>query len=265
VIGGADGIRKSAHVGGKRDHLNLCENALLIAEFVNARAKTTIGDIREEFGLDRRSASQCLRRLWVGGLIGKRARGLFVPATSSPAFSAHTEDNDDSEQTEVFVGTVGTDDVEDTERVEDSRVPDDNDESGDTLQSGDGAQPEDTEDAQLVDHEVPSASGFGVTDDSDDRSLTDDSGASDGIEQSEDFDDTAASEDSEDCSASAELTSGSHFTAVSKADLRCHVPKAIVRSARAIAVSRSRAASSVAVRQPPLCLDCNLEHAGECL
>ncbi|MDQ1246390.1 MAG: hypothetical protein QG597_758 [Actinomycetota bacterium] len=257
---------ESALSGGNPNHLNFCESALLIAEFVNARAKTTIGDITKELDLDRRSASQYLRRLWVAGLIGKRARGLFVPATSSPAFPEHTDDIDDSEQTEDFVGIVGADGVEDTERVEDSRESDDNDESdesGDTLHSGDAAQPEDTDDARLVGHEVPSAGGFGVIDDSDDRSLTDDSGAFDGSEQSEDFDDTAAFEDSEDCSASAELTLGSHFTAVCEADPGCHVPEAIVRSGRA--VSRPRAASSVAVRQPPLCLRCNQEHVGDCL
>jgi hypothetical protein len=204
--------------GGKRDHRNLCENALLIAEFVNARAKTTVGDITKELDLDRRSASQYLRRLCVAGLIGKRARGLFVPATSSPAFSEHTEVIDGSEQTEAFVGAVGSDKVEVTERVEDSRESDDTAESGDTLQSDEGARPEDTEDAQLVDHKVPSVGGVGVIDDSDDRSLTDDSGAADGSDQSEDIDDNAAFEDSEDCSASAELTSGSHFTAVSSSD-----------------------------------------------
>ena len=224
---------ESALSGGNPNHLNFCESALLIAEFVNARAKTTIGDITKELDLDRRSASQYLRRLWVAGLIGKRARGLFVPATSSPAFPEHTDDIDDSEQTEDFVGIVGADGVEDTD------------------------------DARLVGHEVPSAGGFGVIDDSDDRSLTDDSGAFDGSEQSEDFDDTAAFEDSEDCSASAELTLGSHFTAVCEADPGCHVPEAIVRSGRA--VSRPRAASSVAVRQPPLCLRCNQEHVGDCL
>lgn len=251
--------------GGKRDRLNFCESALLIAEFVNARAKTTVGDITKELGLDRRSASQYLRRLWVAGLIGKRARGLFVPATSSPAFSERIEDIDDSEQTEDFVGIVGSDKVEDTERVEDSRESDDNDESGNTLQSGDDAQPEDAEDAQVVGHEVPSAGGVGViddSDDSDDGSLTDDGGAFDGSEHSEDFDDTAAFEDGEDCSASAELTSGSEFTPACEADPGCLVPEPNVRSARA--VSRPRAAIPVAVRQPPLCLRCNLEHAGEC-
>ncbi len=210
---------ESALSGGNPNHLNFCESALLIAEFVNARAKTTVGDITKELDLDRRSASQYVRRLWVGGLIGKRARGLFVPATSAPAFSERIEEIDDSEQTEAF---VGADDVEDTERVDDSRESDDNDESdefGDTLQSGEGVQPEDTEGAQLADHEVPSASGFGGSDeidDSDDRSLTDDRGASGGAEQSEDRVDTGDSEDSEDGSASAELSSGLHSTAVRK-------------------------------------------------
>ncbi len=96
---------------------------------------------------------------------------------------------------------------------------DESDEFGDTLQSGEGVQPEDTEDAEHVDHEVPSASGFGGSDeidDSDDRSLTDDRGASGGAEQSEDRVDTGDSEDSEDGSASAELSSGLHSTAVRK-------------------------------------------------
>ena len=213
---------ESALSGGNPNHLNFCEAALLIAEFVNARAKTTIGDITKSFDLERRSASQYLRRLWVAGLIGKRARGLFVPATSSPAFSEHTEVIDGSEQTEAFVGAVGSDKVEVTERVEDSRESDDtdeSDESGDTLQSGEGAQPEDAEDAQLVDHEAPSAGGLGgigVIDDSDDGSLTDDSGAADGSDQSEDIDDTAAFEDSEVCSVSVEVSSGLHSTAVRK-------------------------------------------------
>lgn len=223
MTGGAD-----ARSVGNRNHLNFCENALLIAEFVNARAKTTIGDITKSFDLDRRSASQYLRRLWVAGLIGKRARGLFVPATSSPAFSERIEDIDDSEQTEDFVGIVGTvgavgivgtdgtDDVEDTERVEDSRESDHSDESDDTVQSGEGAQPEGTDGARVVGHEVPSAGGSDEIDDSDDRPLTDDRGASGGAEQSEDRVDTGDSEDSEDGSASAELSSGLHSTAVRK-------------------------------------------------
>lgn len=178
-MGGADTTCEKVGSGGNRNHLNLSETALLIADFVNARTKTTSDDIVEKFAVDRKSASQYLRRLWLGGFIGKRARGLFEPAKSSPTPSEHSEATDESEHTEDFVDGVGSVKVEDAERVEDSPGteddnPDDIGESDETEDTVDTAQPEDSDDTG----------------------------------QSEDRDDTGDSGDREDASASAELTSG---------------------------------------------------------
>ena len=155
MIGGSDSIREKEGSGGKRAHLNLSETALLIADFVNARTKTTSCDIAEKFAIDRKSASQYLRRLWLGGYIGKRARGLFEPASSSEP----SEDTDDNEHTEDCVDTVGSDNTEDTERVEDSHDTEDNkaayiaqsddiEDSGDTEQSDEYDDTGDNEDSE---------------------------------------------------------------------------------------------------------------------
>lgn len=186
-MGGADTTREKAGSGDSRNRLNLSETALLIADFVNARTKTMSDDIVEKFAVDRKSASQYLRRLWLGGFIGKRARGLFEPAKSSPTPCGQSEDTDDSEHTEDFVDGVGSDKAEDTERVEDSPGtendnPDDIDESDDIEDTADTAPPEDSDDT----------------------------------EQSEDRDDTGDSGDREDASASAELTSGFQSLAARK-------------------------------------------------
>ncbi len=220
MIGGADSIRETGGAAGQRNHLNLSETALLIADFVNARTKTTTCDIAERFAVDRKSASQYLRRLWLGGFIGKRARGLFQPAKSSPTPCEHSEDIDDSEHTEDFLDAVDSDRVEGTERVEDSRDTEhgnsaDIDESEDS--EVDTEKPEDTE---PFDRENVSASGFVDIEDTNDRALTDGSDDSDETVQSADRDDTGVSEDSEDASASAELSSGFHSAAARKGDPR---------------------------------------------
>ncbi len=213
-MGGADSIRESTGVGGNRNHLNLSETALLIADFVNARPKTTICDIVEKFAVDRKSASQHLRRLWLGGFVGKRARGLFQPLASSPIPCEDSGDTDDSEHTEDLAEqAVGSDGVEGIERVEDSRDTEGcnsadiakYDDSEDTV---DTEEPEDIDDTELVDRENVSADGFVDIDDTYDRALTDNNDDSDGSKQSADGDDTGDSEDSEDSSASAGLTSG---------------------------------------------------------
>ena len=187
MIGGGDTIREMAGLGCSRNRLNLGETALRIVDFVNARTKTTSDDIVEKFAVDRKSASQYLRRLWLGGFIGKRARGLFEPAKSSPTPCEHSEDTDDSEHTEDFVDGVGSDEVEDTERVEDS----------------DGTEDDNPD-------------GIGESDDIEDTVDTAPSGDSDDTEQSEDRDDTGDSGDREDASAPAELTSGSYSVAARK-------------------------------------------------
>jgi hypothetical protein len=210
VSGGADSIRENAGVGGHRDPLNLSETALLIADFVNARTRTTSCDIVEKFAVDRKAASQYLGRLWLGGFIGKRARGLFEPAKSSPTPGEHSEDTGDSERTEDSVDTVGSDGAEGIERVEDSHEPgdgnsddiDESDDSGDTVDTG---KPEDTE---LVDREDVLPGDFVDIAGTHDSALTDDSEDSDDTGQSVDRDDAGDREDSEDGSASAELTSG---------------------------------------------------------
>ena len=43
----------------------------------------------------------------------------------------------------------------------------------------------------------------------------------------------------------------------------CHAPEISVRTTKA-ATASPRGASAVAAWQPPLCPDCNLEHAGDC-
>lgn len=223
-MGGADSIREGVVSGTPRNRLILGETAILITDFVNSKPATTVGEIVEKFAVDRKSASQYLRRLWLGGFIGKRARGLFVPVQSSPTPCAQSEDTEDSEYTEDFVDPVdpvGTDRVEGFERVEDSRDTgdgnsDDIEESDDSEETVDTEEPEDIDDTELVDREKVSAGGFVEIDETEGRSLTDDSEDFDDTEQSADGGDTGDSEDSEDASASAGLTSGLQAVAARK-------------------------------------------------
>lgn len=254
MIGSADNIRENAGLGVNRNQLNLSEIALLIADFVNARTKTTSGDIAERFAVDRKSASQYLRRLWLGGLISKRARGLFVPAQSPQTPCAQSEDTEDIEYTEDFVDPVGTDKVEDTERVEDSHEVESDDsadiaEADDSEDTVDTEEPEDIDDTELVDRENESAGGFVDLDDTEDRSLTDDSEDSDDTEQSADGDDTGDSEGREDASVSAELTSGLQAPAAPKGN-----PKACP-------AGHCPDCGSVLGKSTGKCLECILERA----
>lgn len=45
----------------------------------------------------------------------------------------------------------------------------------------------------------------------------------------------------------------------------CVAPEVVVSTGQAHATPRSCDASAVAVRQPPLCPDCHMEHVGKCL
>ncbi len=194
-MGGADSIRENVVSETPRNRLMLGETAILITDFVNAQPATTVGEIVEKFAIDRKSASQHLRRLWLGGFIGKRARGLFQPLASSPIPCEDSGDTEESEHTEDFVDAVGRDEIEDTEQVEDSgetqyEGPDVTDEFDDIEDTVDSAQPED----------------------------------SDGTERSEDHDDTGDTEDSGDASASAGLSSGLHAAAARKDDPRVCTP-----------------------------------------
>lgn len=113
--------------------LILGETTIRIAEFVSSRPVTTSRDVVERFGVGRQSASQYLQRLWAGGYIGKRARGLFEPVNAAPILHEDCEDLDDSE----YIND--TDDVDDTYDV---------DESGDTYDSDDADEPDDSDDSE---------------------------------------------------------------------------------------------------------------------